>query len=303
MQVVIRTAFTVALLLTAGSPCRAAQSAGGSAAAEAAVFAEDVGFVVRLDGAALARSPLLPQLLSRPEAANGLAQALGRAATLAKVRDVYVGLPDGFTPSSTELPVLVVGDFGGSELVADLAAARGVKLARHEGRVVLEAVGGAGTTYAAPLGDGRLAVGDFESVRRMLEVWEGKRPAGDPVALTASAGGAKADVVGAGRIPPGLRDYLEAAGGVGGPLAAVDRASFQGSLGQAMEVRASLHPTTAEARQAIQQALGALVMFGPSRFADDPEVLSAIQSLRFSVGADSLDVTLTVPRSLLLRVL
>jgi hypothetical protein len=110
-------------------------------------------------------------------------------------------------------------------------------------------------------------------------------------------------VAGAGRVPTGLRGYLQSAGGIGPSLAGVDRLSFQGSLGQAMDVQASLHPTTAESRQALQQGLGALVMFGPSRFANDPEVLSAIQSLRFSVGSDAIDVSLTVPRSLLLKLL
>ena len=83
----------------------------------------------------------------------------------------------------------------------------------------------------------------------------------------------------------------------------MDRASFEASLDQAVDLRASLHPTTPESRQAIQQALGALVMFGPSRFANDPEVLSAVQSLRFTAGAEGLDVALTIPRSLLLRAL
>jgi hypothetical protein len=291
----------VLALLTAGAfSGLAAQSAGGSAAGRQPVFADDVVFVVRVDGASLARSPVLERLLRQPEAANGLAQALGRAGTLAKVRSVYVGFPERFTLNSTELPVLVVGDFTGPDLVADLAGARGVKPARLDGRELLEATGGGGTTYAASLGEGRLAVGDLASVLRMLEVGEGKRPAGDAPASIAAG---DADIVGAGRIPPALRDYLRTAGGVGAPLSAVDRASFSASLDQAMDVRASLHVTTPEARQALQQALGALVMFGPSRFANDPEVLSAVQSLRFAVASDGLDLTLTIPRSLLLRVL
>jgi hypothetical protein len=101
-----------------------------------------------------------------------------------------------------------------------------------------------------------------------------------------------------------LRGYLRAVGGgLGSPFAAVDRLTFTTSLGQAVRLSASLHAPTAEGRQALQQALGALVMFGPSRFANDPEILSAIQSLRFTLGPETVDVSVTLPRSLLLRLL
>ncbi len=299
MRVLAAAALGAAIVIGASAPCRA-QTTDPVAAAGPALFPEDVSFVVRVDASALARSRLLPQLLRRPEAASGLAQALGRSSTLASVRALYVGFPHTFTPTSTELPVLLVGDFTADEILADLAAAPGVSRKERDGRTWLESTGRVGTTYATALGDGALALGDDASVLSMLEVWQKKRPGADSAPLPAARAGEAADVAGGGRVPGGLREYLQSLGGAGGPLASVDRLAFRGTLGPAVQVQASLHASTAEARQAIQQALGALVMFGPSRYANDPEKLSAIQSLRFAIGGETVDVSATLPRSLLL---
>jgi hypothetical protein len=196
--------------------------------------------------------------------------------------------------------VLLVGDFTADEILDDLATASGVSRKERDGRTWLESTGRAGTTYATALGDGALALGGDASVVSMLDVWRKKRPGADPGSLPIPGAGGAADVAGGGRVPGGMREYLQSLGGAGEPLASVDRLAFQGTLGSAVQVQASLHAGTAEARQAIQQALGALVMFGPSRYANDPERLSAIQSLRFAIGGESVDVSATLPRSLLL---
>jgi hypothetical protein len=280
----------------------AAQSPSGTAA-DISAFPADVSFVIRVDARALAASPLLPRLLQHPEAANPLAQALGRPATLAKVRAIYLGLPASFVPETTELPVIVVGAFDAERMLDELASARGIRRSRDGSRELLEADGPAGTSYAAALGEGALALGDRTSVLRMLDVRVGKRAALASELRSALAEGVGADVRGLGRVPVALRGYLQATGGaLAAPFAAVDRVAFEGSLETAMDVRVSLHPTTDEARQAIGQALGALRVFGPSRFANEPEVLSAIQSLAFTVG-EEIEATVTVPRSLLLRLL
>lgn len=282
----------------------AAQSSPG-AGSELSLFPSDISFVVRIDGPALAGSPVLERLLRLPEAANPLAQALGRPSRLAKMRAIYIGLPAGFTPESTELPVIVAGSFDETRLLEELAAARGVRRAREGSRDLLEADGPGGSSYATALGRGVLGIGDRSSILRMLDVRDGRRDAISPeLRALLSRGGGATGVSGAGRVPVALRDYLQAAGGgLAAPFATIDRLSFEGSLGTAIEVRAFLHPATPEGREAIGQALGALRMLGPSRFANDPEVLSTIQSLRFTVGTDEIEVAATVPRSLLVRLL
>lgn len=295
-------AATGATLLAAQSP---EKDLRGEASDAVSYLPSDVSFIVQIDGSALAGSPLLPRLLERKEAANPLARALARPATLAKVRTIYVGFPAGFTPHATELPVVVAGTFDNERMLSDLASARGVKQMRSGERVLLEATGELGTSYAAALGAGTLALGDHASVQRMLEVWEEKRD-GIPLELVRAIVPLEEihDIAGAGRVPVALRGYLQAEGGaVAAPFATIDRVSFEGSLGRAMELHIRLHPATAEGRQAVAQALGALRVFGPSRFANDPEVLSAIQSMRFTAGSDAVDVYFTLPRSLLFQLL
>jgi hypothetical protein len=304
---IFRTALLVASLLTGpvGACLLDAQTSADRTRGGAALLPSDVSFVVRIEAAALSGSPLLPRLLEHPEATNPLARALGRPATLERITTVYVGFPAGFTPESRELPVLVLGSFGAQEMLADLASARGLERQQRNGRTFLMADGALGTTYATVLGDGILALGDEGSVARMVEVWEGKRESSaSALGKALGAGGGSRDIVGVGRVPVALRGWLQAAGGsLAAPFATIDRLSFEGSLDRTVELRLSLHPATAEGKQGIEQALGALRVFGPSRFADDPEVLSAIQSLRVSAGSDSVDVSLTLPRSLLLRML
>ncbi|MFN2433455.1 MAG: hypothetical protein ABR599_11695 [Gemmatimonadota bacterium] len=290
----------ITLAAVLGSPSAAAQSAGG--ATGLAFLPSDVSFVVRLDAAALAASPMLPRLLAQPQASNALARALARPATLRRMREVYVGFPSAFTPETTELPVVVLGSFSADDIVDDLASAPGVEVSREGGRAVLVADDALGTSYAAPLAEGVLAVGDRASVLRMLEGGSGERLA--EVRGELGPPNPSRHIVGAGKVPVALRGWLQAEGGaLAAPFATIDRVTFEGTLDEAVRLRATLHPTTAEGRQAIEQALGAARMFGPSRFADDPELLSAVQSLRFSSGPGRVDLSATVPRSLLLRFL
>ena len=292
------------LVLSAAQPLLA-QSPRPAPEDAAAFLPSDVSFVVRVDAGRLAQSPLLQRLLEHPQAANPLARALARPGTLARIESVYVGLPRSFTPETRELPVLLTGAFDAEDMLDELAAARGVERLEKDDREYLVADDALGTSHVTALGQGVLALGDPGSVERMLAVRQGRADAIAPALLEdLRRGGSGAAVAGVGRVPVALRGYLQANGGnLAAPFATVDRLAFQGSLGRAVELRLSLSPATAEGRDAIQQALGALRMFGPSRFADDPEVLSAIQSLRFTVGPRAIDVSVTLPRSLLLDLL
>lgn len=293
------TSILLALSLYAGAASLHAQSAPRAALA---ALPSEVSFVVRVDAQALGASPMLARLLDHPAAANPLASALAADDVLRLLRTVYIGFPGSFRPSSTEIPVVVVGAFEADEIMSALADAPGVQRTRISGREVLAADDAMGTSYAAALRDGVLAVGDHESVLRMLEGEDGLDASEWSTALGPED--ATRHVVGTGRVPVALRGWLQSAGGaMAAPFAAIERVSFEGTLDEAMRVRAALQPTTAEARQGIEQALGALRVFGPSRFANDPEVLSTIQSLRFSTGPKRVDVNVTVPRSLLLRLI
>ncbi|MBA2565914.1 MAG: hypothetical protein H0V09_10915, partial [Gemmatimonadetes bacterium] len=218
---------------------------------------------------------------------------------------VYIGLPAGFSAESTELPALLVGAYEAEKVMSQLAGSSGIRRRREATRTLLYAEGSAGESYVTPLRTGVLAAGDYESVMRMVSVAEGQRAGlASESAAPLDAGGPGREILGAGRVPQGLRSFLRTAGGgLGAPFASVDRLSFQATLGRTIDVRASLQPTTAEGRQGIEQALGALQLFGPSRFADDPEVLSAIQSLRVTPGPAAVGVSVSLTRSLLLRLL
>jgi hypothetical protein len=312
--------FCACVLLVGGAgafaPLAVAQSSRGAARVEppppvrtdlagAAFLPADVSLLVRVDAAALAGSPFLAGLLERPEADHPLVRALARPNALSRLRTIYVGLPAGFTPESTELPVVLTGTFASEEMLGELASASGVRWERVGGREMLAAEGRGGVTYAAALADGVLALGDLASLTAMIEVAAGRREGLAP-ALAAALGPSDGTrhLAGTGRVPPGLRGFLEGhAGGLAAPFAGIDRLTFGGSLGRTVQLDLSLEPTTADARQAVQQALGALQVFGPSRYANDPEALSAIQSLRFTSTPERIDVSATLTRGLLLRLL
>ncbi|HEY7530556.1 MAG TPA: hypothetical protein VIC56_07775 [Gemmatimonadota bacterium] len=293
------------VLLAAAPALLGGQTAAPPQGPAAQLLPAEVSLVVRIDARALAGSPLLPRLLEHPQADNPLVRAAAAPATLEDLEAIYVGVPSTFTPASTELPILVTGAFGVDDLVGELGRARGVERQLLRGRPMLTGEGARGATYALALRPGVLAFGDWDSVERMFEIAGGEREGlATSAASAVEAAAGTRHVVGAGRVPAALRDWLRAEGGaLAAPFATIDRVSFDATLGRAVDVRASVQPTTAEGRQAIEQALGALKLFGPSRFANDPDALAAIQSLAVTSAGDRVEARVTLTQGLLLRLL
>jgi hypothetical protein len=301
---IVSLALAVLGVVSGGAATLAGQTAGPAAGNPAQLLPADVSLVVRIDASALAASPLLPRLLAHPEADNPLVRAAADPAVLGDLDAVYVGVPSSFTPASTELPILVTGAFGVEDLIRDLGRAPGVERQLLRGRPILTGEGARGATYAMALRPGALAFGDWESVERMFEIAGGERRGLSAEAASAVGGSGAPHVVGAGRVPPALRGWLQAEGGaLAAPFATIDRVSFDATLGRAVDVRASVQPTTPEGRQAVEQALGALKLFGPSRFANDPDALAAIQSLTVTPAGDRIEARVTLTQGLLLRLL
>lgn len=301
----IRQAAIGLLVAAAGAVAAAAQTAGPAPGPPARLLPAEVSLVVRIDARALAASPLLPRLLENPEADNPLVRALSHPAMLEDLETIYVGVPSSFTPASTELPILVTGGFGVEDLVRELGRSPGVERQLLRGRPIVTGEGARGATYAMALRPGVLAFGDWDSVERMFEIAGGDRE-GLSAAAASSVGepGGARHIVGAGRVPVALREWLQTEGGaMAAPFATIDRVSFDATLGSAVDVRASVQPTTREGKQAVEQALGALKLFGPSRFANDPEALAAIQSLTVTSAGDRVEARVTLTRGLLLRLL